>query len=157
MWEPLPGWHPRHTDCQHMWQKTSLCRWWPNNPLGLMEIYMQSMWPRSWKRLRRAPPLLRGAASPPRRCLTCRVRLPLMFAFPRPKLWQRTNTDNTCFVLHHKLPCNRLLYPCQSTHAPLKRGKKKNVGGTVIDHEILFVCWHELFCRVSKIKTVSGR
>lgn len=155
MWEPLPGWHPRHTDCRHMWQKTSLCRWWPNNPLGLMEN-LHAVNVASFVKAAAT-----CAASPPRRCLTCRVRLPLMFAFPRPKLWQRTNTDNTCFVLHHKLPCNRLLYPCQSTHAPLKSEKKTNkkqtLGGTVIDHEILFVCWHELFCRVSKIKTVSGR
>lgn len=63
-----------------------------------------------------------------------RARLLLMFAFLRPKLRQGTNTDNTCFVLHHKLPSNRLLYPCQSTHAT-EKGK-----GTVVDHKILFVC-----------------
>lgn len=41
----------------------------------------------------------------------------LVFPFRRPKLWQRTNTDNTCFVFHQNLPSNRLLNPRQSTHA----------------------------------------
>lgn len=46
-----------------------------------------------------------------------RARLLLVFAFLRPKLWQRTNTDNTSFVFHQNHPSNRLLYPRQTTHA----------------------------------------
>lgn len=55
--------------------------------------------------------------------VTYRARLLILFAFLRPKLRQRTNTDNTCFVVHQNLPSNHLLYPRQSTHAVEEEGK----------------------------------
>lgn len=70
-----------------------------------------------------------------------------VFAFLKPKLWLRTNTDNTFCVSIKKTTNITVDFIAANSHTRYW----KRVHGT-----LLFVRWHKVLCRVRRIKIVSG-
>lgn len=142
----------------------SLCDWWQNNPLGLMTFtcshcgLVQHHVVATCAALLLALPYVLSQTA-------ANVCLPQAKSCDREQtqithaLCSVTNSPPTvCFIPAnphtHRWKRDVCVWVCVCVAVVEGSGGGR---GAVIDHEILFVWWHELFCRVSKIKTVSGR